>query len=73
MMDNTSLDLDQYYMNRCIELALKGRGNVAPNPLVGAVIVVGSDIISEGFHQKYGDAHAEVNAITKITDKEILK
>ena len=72
-METSTLAQDTIYMNRCIELALYGRGNVAPNPLVGAVIVVDNEIIAEGFHQKYGDAHAEVNAIAKITDKEILK
>lgn len=72
-MNNLRLESDQFYMNRCIELALKGRGHVAPNPLVGAVIVIDNEIISEGFHQKYGEAHAEVNAISKIKDKEILK
>jgi len=72
-MDSTSLNLDQYFMNRCIELALKGRGYVSPNPLVGAVIVVDNEIISEGFHEKYGESHAEVNAINKIKDKNVLK
>lgn len=72
-MNNPTLESDQFYMNRCIELALKGRGYVAPNPLVGAVIVIDNEIISEGFHQKYGESHAEVNAISKIEDKDILK
>lgn len=71
-MDSASLAIDQYYMNRCIELALRGRGNVSPNPLVGAVIVVDNEIIAEGFHQKYGEPHAEVNAIKKIKNKDVL-
>jgi diaminohydroxyphosphoribosylaminopyrimidine deaminase/5-amino-6-(5-phosphoribosylamino)uracil reductase len=50
-------------MQRCIELAIKGAGNVAPNPMVGAVLVHDGKIIGEGWHQKYGEAHAEVNAI----------
>lgn len=50
-------------MRRCIELAKKGKGSVAPNPMVGAVLVHNDKIIGEGFHQKYGEAHAEVNCI----------
>ncbi|HUI31097.1 MAG TPA: bifunctional diaminohydroxyphosphoribosylaminopyrimidine deaminase/5-amino-6-(5-phosphoribosylamino)uracil reductase RibD [Candidatus Acidoferrales bacterium] len=48
---------------RCIQLAQKGKGSVSPNPLVGCVIVKNNGIIGEGYHSKYGDAHAEVNAI----------
>jgi diaminohydroxyphosphoribosylaminopyrimidine deaminase / 5-amino-6-(5-phosphoribosylamino)uracil reductase len=54
------------YMRRCLELAQLGLGNVSPNPMVGAVIVHGDKIIGEGYHQKYGEAHAEVNAVTKV-------
>ena len=54
---------DEFYIKRCFQLALKGRGFVAPNPLVGAVVVKNGRIIGEGFHSKYGTAHAEVNAI----------
>ena len=50
-------------MSRCIELAQNGLGKVAPNPLVGAVIVQDNKIIAEGFHQSFGEAHAEVNAV----------
>ena len=60
-------------MHRCFELAEKGLGNVAPNPLVGAVIVHNGKIIGEGYHQKYGEAHAEVNAITSVQNQELLK
>jgi len=51
------------YMHRCLELALKGRGNVAPNPMVGCVVVHEGQVIGEGWHEEYGKAHAEVNAI----------
>ena len=61
------------YMKRCLELAKKGFGNTAPNPMVGCVIVVDDKIIGEGYHQKYGEAHAEVNAINSVADKELLK
>lgn len=50
-------------MLRCIHLAKKGTGNVAPNPMVGAVLVYNNKIIGEGYHEKYGAAHAEVNCI----------
>jgi diaminohydroxyphosphoribosylaminopyrimidine deaminase/5-amino-6-(5-phosphoribosylamino)uracil reductase len=61
------------YMQRCLQLALKGLGNVSPNPMVGCVIVHDDKIIGEGYHQKYGEAHAEVNAINSIQDKSLLK
>jgi len=54
-------------MHRCIELAKLGAGNVAPNPMVGAVLVYEDRIIGEGYHQKYGEAHAEVNCISQAT------
>jgi diaminohydroxyphosphoribosylaminopyrimidine deaminase/5-amino-6-(5-phosphoribosylamino)uracil reductase len=59
-------------MLRCIELAAKGRGFVAPNPMVGCVIVKDSLIIGEGYHKHYGEAHAEVNAIASVSDKSLL-
>jgi diaminohydroxyphosphoribosylaminopyrimidine deaminase/5-amino-6-(5-phosphoribosylamino)uracil reductase len=52
------------YMQRCLELAEIASGKVAPNPLVGAVVVHNNKIIGEGFHELYGQAHAEVNAIS---------
>ncbi len=50
-------------MLRCLQLARKGMGNVSPNPMVGCVIVKDGEIIGEGFHEKFGGPHAEVNAI----------
>ena len=61
------------YMRRCFDLALLGRGNVSPNPKVGAVIVYNDQIIGEGYHKKYGQSHAEVNAIASVEDKNLLK
>lgn len=55
--------MDREYMARAIELAKLGEGKVNPNPLVGAVIVKNGKIVGEGWHKKYGDAHAEVNAL----------
>lgn len=59
-------------MHRCLELAAKGLGRVAPNPMVGCVIVHDGKIIAEGYHQKFGEAHAEPNAIYQVSD-ELLK
>ena len=64
---------NEIYMQRCIDLALKGLRDVAPNPMVGCVIVHKDVIIGEGFHEEFGKAHAEVNAINRIEDKEKLK
>lgn len=50
-------------MQRCISLAQNGKGNVSPNPMVGCVIIKNNSIIGEGYHAKFGGAHAEVNAI----------
>ena len=68
----------QFYLDRCIELAKLGAGSVSPNPMVGAVIVCDHQIIGEGYHQAYGQAHAEVNAIKNVFEKntnakELLK
>jgi diaminohydroxyphosphoribosylaminopyrimidine deaminase / 5-amino-6-(5-phosphoribosylamino)uracil reductase len=63
---------DDFFMRRAIELATLGRGNISPNPLVGSVIVHNNKIIGEGWHQKYGEAHAEVNAIRSVADKSFL-
>lgn len=60
-------------MQRALDLAEKGLGNVAPNPLVGCVIVHNDRIIGQGYHQQYGKAHAEVNAIRSVSEPELLK
>ena len=67
------MDIYGSYMARCIELAGHGRGNVAPNPMVGAVIVHDGHIIGEGYHRCYGEAHAEVNAIVSVRDESLLQ
>ncbi len=56
------------YMRRAIALAMKGEGLVAPNPLVGAVIVKDGRIIGEGWHRRYGDLHAERDALKNATE-----
>ena len=60
---------NEQYMNRCIQLAKLGAGNVAPNPMVGAVLVFEDKIIGEGYHQKYGEAHAEVNCVNSVKEE----
>ncbi len=67
------MQVDEQFMQRCIQLAELGRGRVEPNPLVGAVIVHQNKIIGEGYHQKYGEAHAEVNAINSVVDQSLLQ
>ena len=47
------------YMKRALELARKGEGHTSPNPMVGCVVVKDGRIISEGYHEKYGEFHAE--------------
>lgn len=56
----------------CLDLALKGLGNVSPNPLVGCVIVHNQQIIGKGYHEQYGQAHAEVNAIRSVENPSLL-
>lgn len=60
-------------MQRCLELAALGRGKTHPNPMVGSVIVHNDKIIGEGWHHKAGEPHAEVNAITSVKNRELLK
>ncbi len=69
------VDIHETYMQRCIELALLGEGHVAPNPMVGAVLVHAGRIIGEGYHQQYGKAHAEVNCMNNVaeSDKALIK
>ncbi len=62
-------DFNPNYLLRCFDLARMGAQSAAPNPMVGAVIVHQNRIIGEGFHQKYGGAHAEVNAVQSVVEK----
>jgi len=59
------------YMRRCFDLARLGAGFVSPNPMVGAVIVHKDKIIGEGWHQMYGTAHAEVNAVNSVAEENV--
>ena len=66
-------DVDDKFMLRAIDLARLGMGTVSPNPMVGCVIVRQGVIIGEGYHSRFGEAHAEVNAVKSVKNKELLK
>ena len=59
-------------MSRAIELARKGMYGAPPNPMVGAVLVCDDRIIGEGYHRKYGESHAEVNAFASVKEDKLL-
>lgn len=61
------MDKHEVFMQRCLDLAIKAIGHVAPNPMVGSVIVHDGRIIGEGYHQKFGHPHAEVNAVNSVS------
>ena len=61
-------DIDRRHLARAIELAQQGRGQVSPNPLVGAVIGRQDEVIGEGFHGQLGGPHAEVEAISAASE-----
>lgn len=63
------MNLDEEYMHTCLELAVKGLGSVAPNPMVGCVIAGDSGVLGEGYHEKFGGAHAEVNSLNSVDRK----
>lgn len=69
-MNNNTDYYHKQYLWRCLQLAQKGIGLVAPNPMVGAIVVHQNRIIGEGWHQQYGQAHAERNAIANIDPKD---
>lgn len=63
---------DELLIQRTFDLALMGVGFVSPNPRVGCVLVKDGEVIGEGWHKKYGEAHAEVNAVASVADKNQL-
>jgi len=67
MNEQQTTNNEQQFMRRCFDLARLGAGSVSPNPMVGAVLVHEGRIIGEGWHQKYGEAHAEVNCVASIS------
>lgn len=62
----------EVFMKRCFQLAEQGLGHAAPNPMVGSVIVHDGKVIGEGYHQTYGEGHAEVNAVASVANKSLL-
>lgn len=58
----------QDYMKRALELAKKGAGHTSPNPMVGCVVVKDGRIVTEGYHERYGEFHAERNALTRCEE-----
>lgn len=65
---------DEYWMRQALELANKGKGFVSPNPMVGCVIVSSDgELVGSGYHEKYGEDHAEVNAVNSVKDKKSLE
>lgn len=66
------IEVEDKYMARCLQLARGGEGFVAPNPMVGAVVVHDGQIIGEGYHRQFGGPHAEVNAIASVSHPELL-
>jgi diaminohydroxyphosphoribosylaminopyrimidine deaminase/5-amino-6-(5-phosphoribosylamino)uracil reductase len=66
---NNQSDLDRWQMRRALELAAQGQGYVEPNPMVGCVVVQGAEIIGEGWHRRFGEAHAEINALKLAGDR----
>ncbi len=65
--------MEEKFMLRAIELAKEGVGKVNPNPLVGAVIVRDGEIISEGYHARYGELHAERHAFSRLENPEAAR
>ena len=69
------LKIKEQYIQRCLQLAAMGAGQVAPNPKVGAILVYKDRIIGEGYHKKFGEVHAEVNCINSVAeaDKKLIE
>jgi diaminohydroxyphosphoribosylaminopyrimidine deaminase / 5-amino-6-(5-phosphoribosylamino)uracil reductase len=70
MFINVKMMNHQFFMQKCFTLAFRGAGFVSPNPMVGAILVHDTRIIGEGFHEKYGEAHAEVNCISSVRQED---
>ncbi|MBE6306659.1 MAG: bifunctional diaminohydroxyphosphoribosylaminopyrimidine deaminase/5-amino-6-(5-phosphoribosylamino)uracil reductase RibD [Bacteroidaceae bacterium] len=67
------MNIDERYMQRCLQLAAMADGHTSPNPMVGAVVVCNGKIIGEGYHRQCGGPHAEVNAIASVRNKSLLR
>src|SRR6185436_8862210 len=69
MTYNMTMSVDEKWMRRTLALAEKGSGFVHPNPMVGAVLVRAGRVVGEGYHRRFGEAHAEVQAIKKAGER----
>ena len=67
------MNKDEFYMQRALDLAKLGIEKARPNPMVGCVIVKKDVILGEGYHQQYGEAHAEPNAVKSVSDPKLIE
>lgn len=70
-MSVTDVEIDERFLARAVELAGRGAGRVQPNPMVGAVVARGGELLGEGWHADFGGPHAEVNAIAACGDTDL--
>jgi diaminohydroxyphosphoribosylaminopyrimidine deaminase/5-amino-6-(5-phosphoribosylamino)uracil reductase len=63
------ISTDKFFMKRALDLAAKGAGLVSPNPMVGALLVHDGEIIGEGYHEQFGQSHAEINCLDAVQDQ----
>jgi len=70
-MNSQMNSADEVFMARALELAARGKGRAAPNPCVGAVLVRNGDVVAEGWHERFGDPHAEVNCLADAREKGV--
>jgi diaminohydroxyphosphoribosylaminopyrimidine deaminase/5-amino-6-(5-phosphoribosylamino)uracil reductase len=68
MTPEAAIEQDRRHMGRALELARRGEGYVEPNPMVGCVLVKGGEVVGEGWHQKFGGPHAEIEALRAAGD-----
>ena len=71
MVSTSGIDIDEQFLSRAVELAVRGVGRVQPNPMVGAVIVRDGEVLGEGWHADFGGPHAEVEAIAACGDADL--
>ena len=67
-LEPASDQIAEKMMRRCLDLARQGEGHTSPNPMVGSVLALGDQILTEGFHPRYRHIHAEAMALSKAAD-----
>ena len=70
-MSNESDDADLQWMRHAIDVARRGQGAVEPNPMVGCVLIKDGQLLAEGWHEAFGQAHAEVNALKQVSGQDL--